>query len=626
MKKRLSFCLVLSAASGFAAVPPAEKLLPADTLAFLTVPDWSRAQTNFSLSALGQLWADPSMKAFKEKFLEKFNTDTIQPMEKELGLKFSDYTSLAQGQFTIAVTQNGWDGRSDQQPGVVWLIDAKDKSSQLTTNLAELRKKWTESGKKMRADKIRGVDFTTVIVDAQEIGKSLQKLVPGQKAPAQDDPPSKKTIEWVIGQSGSLLVVSDAARDVEKVLALQSGVSVPALADQAAFAANAVMLRGAQCFLWVNIKPIMSTLAKKPAEPKPDDGLLASMPSFDKILSAIGLSGVQTLAFNVTQSAEGSAIKVSINVPENSRKGLFNILAVSAKDAAPPPFVPADAVKFNRWRIDLQQGWATIENMMLEVSPAYAGFSKLILDTAGKDKDPNFDFRKQLLANLGDDIISYQKAPRTQSAEDLNSPPSLTLVGAKNAEQLASSLKAVASIFPPNLVKYSERDFLGRKVYSFTLPTAGDPNGKPLSYAASAGYVAFSSDVATLEEYLRSGESMPKSLRNFAGLNEAAQKVGGTGSGYFSFENQSDTTRSAFETARKDPKAVTSFLSAGPLLTLMGAPGGETKGGPDSLDFSLLPSYDKVAKYFYFNVGAIGVAPEAITFRIFAPTPPALRK
>ena len=110
------------------------------------------------------------------------------------------------------------------------------------------------------------------------------------------------------------------------------------------------------------------------------------------------------------------------------------------------------------------------------------------------------------------------------------------------------------------MVKYSEREFLGRKVYSFTLPTTGEANAKPLSYAASAGYVAFSSDVATLEEYLRSGEGAVKSLRDFSGLNEAAQKVGGTGSGYFSFENQNETARSAFETAKRDPKAATALL------------------------------------------------------------------
>lgn len=623
--------LFLAANVCFAAVPPAEKLLPADTLGFLTVPDWSSARMNFSNSPLGQLWAEPSMKAFKEKFLEKFKADTLQPIEKELGLKFSNFTSVAQGQFTVAVTQNGWDGRSDQPPGLLWIVDAKNKSAELKTNLAELRKKWTEEGKKMRADKIRGVEFTTVIVDTQEFGKSLEKVLPGQKPPrpgAEEPKPAKKNVEWVIGQSDSLLIVSDAAKDVEKVLALQAGASVPALAEQAAFAANAPMLRDAQYFLWINVKPIMSTLARRPDTKPEGDPLLGAPPSFDKILDAAGLGAVQTIAFNMTQAREGSLATVLINVPENARKGILNIMAVNAKDASPPPFVPMDAVKFDRWRIDLQKGWTTIENMLTEVVPG-GGSIKLVLDMAGKDKDPNFDFRKEVLGNLGDDLITYQKSPRTQTAADLNSPPSMTLIGSKNAEQLAISLKALTSIFPPTMIKYKEREFLGRKVYSFTSPLGnqGDAEPKSLSYAASAGYIAFSTDSAALEEFLRSGEGNVKPLREFAGLNEAAQKVGGMTSGFFSFENQNETTRAAFETARKDPKAVGALFGTGPLSAVLGGgAGGESKGFAEWFDFSLLPSYDRVSKYFHFDVSAISVSPNAITFKMFTPTPPQLRK
>src|SRR6185503_8514246 len=116
--------LLLSASVALAAVPPAEKLLPASTLAFFTVPNTAQAQSNYAASALGQLWNDPAMKPFKDNFGAKFKMDALQGMEKELGLKLGDYAGLAQGQFTLAVVQNGWDARSDQQPGFIWIVDA----------------------------------------------------------------------------------------------------------------------------------------------------------------------------------------------------------------------------------------------------------------------------------------------------------------------------------------------------------------------------------------------------------------------------------------------------------------------------------------------------------------------
>ena len=72
-------------------------------------------------------------------------------------------------------------------------------------------------------------------------------------------------------------------------------------------------------------------------------------------------------------------------------------------------------MKFTRWRLDLQKAWNTFENMMGEINPQFAGGIKMMLDLAGKDKDPDFDLRKSLIANLGDDIISYQKPPRGQT-------------------------------------------------------------------------------------------------------------------------------------------------------------------------------------------------------------------
>lgn len=610
-EKSLADELALKLQAALAPVPAAEKLLPADTLAFLTVPDWSKAGTNFSNSALGQLWADPAMKAFKEKFFEKFNADKVQPLEQELGFQFTNFFNLTRGQFTLAVVPNGWDGRSEKQPGVLWLMDTRENSAQLKTNLAGLRQKWTASGKKIRTDKIRDVEFTAVIVP------------PGADAPA-----GKPSVEWVIGQSGSLLVLSDTARDVEKVLALQSGGAGPALAEQAVFAPSAGMLRDASSFAWVNVKPIMSALARRPAAPVNGGAVVVnSLPSSEIMLTALGLSGVQTITFNLQQGVEGTTANLAVRVPESLRRGLFNILAVQPRDASPPPFIPADAVKFNRWRVDLQTAWTTIENMLGEISPAYAGFSKLILDTAGKDKDPKFDFRKQLLANLGDDVMVFEKAPRAVAAGGVSFAPSLMLIGAKNAVELAASLRAIASIFPPELIQYIEREFLGRKVYSVVLPPlVGQKVSRPLTYAASGGYVAISSDPATVEEFLRSSEGTAKSLRDLPGLNDAAQKVGGMGRGYFSFENEAESARGALDATQKDPSAIASLLGAGQIATVLGWVGGDAKTMTESFDLTLLPAYDKVAKYFYLNVNALGVTADGITFKMFTSTPPPLRK
>jgi hypothetical protein len=434
----------------------------------------------------------------------------------------------------------------------------------------------------------------------------------------------------------SLLVVGNSIKGVEKVIIRLTGGAVPVLGDVAAYqASQRALFRDAPFYGWVNVKAFADTLGRKPSEPKepdPADPLEPLKP--DKLISGTGLGSCKTLAFNVQYSSEGSLFQLFLSVPEATRQGIFQILAGAAKEANPPPFVPADAAQFFRWRMDGPKAWATIEKMINDLSPQALSAVNLIIDTAGaraKLTDPGFDLKKTLLANLGDDIVTYEKAPRGNTPAELESPPYLFLLGSPNPEQVAVALKRLFVIFPQGDTPV-EREFLGRKIFSVPVPPlpflmSGPSRPRPahtLNCAASGGYVAMSTDTALLEEYLRSSESQAKALREKAGLLEAAQKVGGMGTGLFSYENEADTKRAAFEAVKNDPGAATNGI--GPSV-FPGLPG---IAGPEQnlkawMDFSLLPAFDKVAQYFYFSVYAGSANVDGLTLKVFAPIPPALR-
>ena len=628
MKRSLPLLVLIclcASLSTRAAVPPPETLLSSDTLGFLSIPDYVKAKAVWSQWPTARLWNDPALKPFREKITTKLTTEYIAPLERELGVKFADYTDLAQGQVTFGVTQGEWDGKSDKGPGFVLLVDSKDKSDQLKTRLGDVRKKWVDGGKQMRSEKIRDVDFTTLVFKSDDLSKTLDKAAPKKDkekadAAAPAKPATPHNLELLVGQSGSLLILATSAKDVERLLIRQSGGSVPSLGEQADFASNAKLFRDSSIYAWIHVKPIIETFTKN--DTKADKAGLGL--SSEKMLSAAGISALQTLAFSLNDSPDGLLAQVQLNVPESSRKGILKILSYDAKDAGPLPFVPADAVKFTRWRLDLQKGWNTFENMMGEINPQFAGGIKMMVDLAGKDKDPDFDLRKSLIANLGDDIISYQKPARGQTFADLSSPPSVTLISSPKAETLAASIRSLAA-FLPQAAKIKEREFLGRKVYAMNLPSTPAPGQPPqknriLSYAASGGYVVFSSDVATLEEYLRG--NTPSSLKDAPGLTEAAQKIGGMGTGLFGYENQAETMRATLETLKKESGALGSMLKA-PFA--QGGEEGDSKF-KEWFDFTLLPSFDRISKYFYFTVWGGSVTSDGLNVKMFAPMPPQLKK
>src|SRR5580704_19153857 len=86
------------AASLRAAIPPAENLLPPDTLFVVTAPDCAAFRTTLHQSPQWQLWNDPAMKPFHDKFMAKWNEQFVAPLERDLGVNPADFADLPQGQ------------------------------------------------------------------------------------------------------------------------------------------------------------------------------------------------------------------------------------------------------------------------------------------------------------------------------------------------------------------------------------------------------------------------------------------------------------------------------------------------------------------------------------------------
>ena len=623
----------------FAGAPAPERLLPDNTLAVFTVPDFTKARELYSKWPQSQFWSDEAMKPFKDKLATKFKEEFLQPLERELDIKFADFAKLAQGQITIAVDQNGWQGDSDPAPALLLFVDSKDNKEQLKTTLASLRKKWVDANKPVRTEKIRDIEFIAISVSSNDLPKTVRKFFPaplethevGEEEPKKSNTKS----ELFIGQADSLLLIGSSMRPLERVVAKLEGGSSPALGDQAAFTANfQAFFREAPAYGWINTKTLLEIIAKgmsekkeNPAAPNPFELIKP-----EKLIAATGLGGLKTVALSLQEVDQGLLTQIFLGVPESSRQGILKILAGEPKEVSPPPYVPADAVKFQRWRIDGQKAWATLEKMLADISPQTLNGLNFLLETANtaaKDKDPGFDIKKNLIGNLGDDIITYDKAVKGTSLAELNSAPSLFLLGSPNPTQLAASLK---SIFIFQGGQPTEREFLGRKVFSIPVPTVPLPMGgaprpstaKNLHYAAGSSYVAFSTDPAVLEEYLRSSDSQAKALRETPGLSEASQKVTGPGSNFFGYENQAESIRPVMEALRKDPSVATNMPG---LSLLTGIPGMATPeaGIKEWFDFSLLPPFEKVAKYFYFSVMGSSATTDGITYRAFAPVPPALK-
>jgi hypothetical protein len=632
--------------AGAATLPP-QKLLPANTLLLVTMPDSTNGWRFVTNSSMARLWRDPAMKAFTDKFADRLNTAVLAPLEQQLGVHFADYQGLARGQMTLALvpfTHPDDPANADAAGGnaTVFLLDSGDHSAQLATNLAALKKKWTDAGNSLKSEKIRDLDFATLFTSSDAL--SLRKLLPGLVDTNDSDDllpkPAPDKIQLTFGQSGSLLLVSQSREVIEKILVRQAGGLLPALDEQPAFQSDfAARLHDTPLYAWVNIKAFLSNLEKQQA---PQSGNSAAGPlASDGTMSALGFTGLTSASVACRSTSDGLSVDFFVGAPESTRRGLLKILATEAKNSGPPPFVPADAVKFSRVRLDLPSSWKAFESTLNQINPQYAQMLNYVFGLAGKDKDEKYDLKAELLGSLGDDIITYQRNPVLNTLDGLQQAPDIYLIGSPDPEKLAASLKVILSLAAQAIQgtdAIKDREFLGRKIYSLTLPVSPQGGSHSYHFAASGGYLALTGNVEMLEEYLRGSDSNGGGLDKTPGLNDAAQKGGGLETGIFAFSNDKADMRAIVETLRKEQLSLSDFLglfgvqlsNANLSLTSELSPpkistveeAGQFKKWAD---FSLLPPTDVLTKYFNFSVWVGGFTPEGFSIKCFTPTPPALR-
>jgi len=611
-----------------AAIPPAENLLPADTFFLLTAPDSAVFRNATGDSPQLLLWNDPALRPFHDKFMAKWNEQFIGPLEQDLGVSLASFLDLPQGQFTLAVTRNGWDGTDDKQSiGLLLLLDAREKSSELATNLAVLQKKWADTGKALRTETVHGLNFSVVPLSSNDLPATVAALLPSSQ-PVQElgrTPKPAKPGELVIGQYQSLLIVGSSIRAVEPIVAHLTGGSAPALADNPNFAADKIsQFRDSPIYYsWLNAQGLFDLISRIPVpEPNPSAPSLFPAMSPSLILNASGLSGLKSVSLSYHQTHEGSLVTLHFAVPESSRTGLFKMLATGSKDASPPAFVPATAVKYWRWRLDSQAIWAELQKTLGGISPGVLGSLNGFIDMANslaQQKDASFDLRKDLIGNLGDDWISYEKGPAGTTLDELNQTHGLLLFAAANPTQALLAFKTTAALYAPQEGAPAPRDFLGHTIYTLALraqtTAAGATAANALYCSVNSGYVAMSSDVSVLEEFLRSAGKPPQPLTETPGLAEAVEHIGGMGTGLFGYQDHRVVMRAAFTSLKQ---AASSGATAQIGLGML------PKTFTDWLDFSLLPDYDQVSKYFYFSVFTGTTTPAGITFKGFYPRPPQL--
>jgi hypothetical protein len=596
MKSFLALAATLAGLAA-AATPPAARLLPTNTLALVTAPDLAAAGAAWRAQPWGRLWADPALAAFRGHAQTRFRTNVVEPLTRALGLDLAALAAAATGQFTFAAVA----GAEGPQP--LLIAETGTNAARVEALLADARGRWAAAGRAVTTNEIEGGPALTVAVPQAELA-AVWRALAGTSAPAEEGKEDGELLLTLAGRGG-VLVAGGATNAVAGVLA-RLGAGGPALADLAAHQADAAAVLGdAPWQGWVNAPLALDTLL--PAAPEAGQRRRAT-PSPARVVAALGLRDVRSLAFALRGDAAGAGAHLFIHLPPDARRGLFRLLAIEAKDAAPPPFVPADAVEFSRSRFNGARAWEALEQTLAEVSPEMAGVFQLFFSALVDDAEPDFDFRRSFVGNLGDDYVSWKAPAAGTNAE----PAGLTLLGSPNAPRLARALRLAARLLPPgedDAPDVTTRELAGARVYSVGLPGLLAPGGAAgrLEFAAAGtNYVALGGDPAALDAFLTNAP-VAAPLAGVPGFAAALAQAGGAGGGLVAYEDTRAALRRFFAEVRAGGPGEALPAALQPLAAARMA----GRNAPDPaqwFDFTLLPPFEAVERHLGMRVTAGAIA------------------
>lgn len=616
----LSFVLLRFAFSAFGRpVPPAEELLPSDTLFYLTIPDANRSSQTWSSQAPARLWADPVMRPFRDHFEGQIRTRILRPFEELTQFGWTDLLKKTPAQITFAVLPSDATNTPNRDLSFLLLLDCGDKGPEVAEKIAALRNDPNASTNATSVT-IEEVEFTRISVPEEQWCTFLDTAFP---RPAGGPPPAPRPpspIHLYLAQTGSVFLATTRTNGVGALVERCSS-EPPQEPRRTLFATRTppapdVVLRGA-----VNVPAV----AKRVRSATPVRGKSGGLPSAARLVDALGVLQWEALSFDVQSTTGGWHLDWHLDVPPQARTGLLKLFQLLPGDALPPSFIGADAVQFSRTRISASTSWEALQKILRDIEPNWLAVLQLFTGYAGRTEDADFDFEKGFIGRLGDDWV-YASFPANTTPPSMDG---LTAIGSEHPGELLHAVKLVAAptylatFLPPDAPApiRENKQILGHNVIRLDLPALPWPWQEGATglvyFATNPAYLGVTGTEEVMTRFLAStaGPSLqqrPEFIEAMKALNP------GTATGHLSFRDERDAMGRLLASSPSLPDVFEDFLRWAALSETATR---VTSALVATIDLERLPPYDRISRYFGIRLRSANATPAGYKVRIFRSSP-----
>lgn len=573
-------------------LPETARLVPPETVLLVDIGNFNRFKAQFEKTSIYRLYKDPAMKAFVDDVKAKWQEKLNEADDDGFGKIIADAATLPQGRAAVALVLDERIENTNEPP-VVFITQWGEKIGKVKETVAKIVSKAVdEKDARRQTEDYRGVGITIVTA------KSSDAL-------------SYCFIE-------DCLILSGHTDTLKFVIAQIKGAGSPTLADNGDYAATLRAVGPSdegQIDIYVNIKQITKmALAKDTAG------------NAKIIIANLGLDNVISLgcSINVAGGPGGTSSGKALLKIDGAKKGIPKMLEVETAPLRMPQFMSASACAVSFMNLNVKKAFTELSNILTSFSPQFAAMLYMPLSPPGPQGEPPLQLKSGIIDHLGSQIVvaqSIDKSSGDAGGQSSAQPQSLIALAIDNRSALEKSLLFIHSgMIAPNNPD-ARRELLGHTIYSLDLsgimPMLGGagarrpmqapmPGGAPpipkMAFTVTDTHLIFATEAA-IEQAIRTlsstGSESLDSLKWFARAKSSIPSVvglAGLQNSAASIEQLWSVLRESKKAERdKDPNAQIN-IGTGPgsrIPQMM-----LSQAGADAPDFSLLPEFDAVRKYF----------------------------
>jgi len=350
-----------------------ERILPEDTLAFVTLDDISRAREELAETALAAIWREEEVQAFVQKPLAELGR-VMRQVEEAGGFAFADIGKAFGGQVGAALVSIEPPARRHGDPGVVALLAARVTDGAAAGRLFDRVLGLVRSGPVGPGAR----DLTT----AGWRGVSIQVAPEAQVTLAL----GKDFVLIAVAPPGSSAVsdfMSACAEPPEKSLATS---------DEFARVTGRLQA-GRIATVFVSTDGLRQSILGAVRAHSARDAALAG-----QVVGSLGLDGVRSIGAAVAVDAPGIVQRTYCHAPK-PRRGVLALVSDAEVSSDTLALAPEGALTFSAGSVGLSRVIGVLRDVM-DVAGGGRDFRQALAEAR---RNLGFDLENDLLANLGDE-------------------------------------------------------------------------------------------------------------------------------------------------------------------------------------------------------------------------------